>query len=225
MIQSISKYKTIIFDCDGVLLNSNRVKAEAFYRVAKPYGESAAQKMVDYHMENGGISRYKKFAYFLENMVTIDPNNSSSELEDLLKTYADLVLEGLLVCDIANGLQELRHKTEDSRWLIVSGGDQEELRFIFATRGIDQWFDGGIFGSPDAKDIIIARELSLKNIEFPALFIGDSKYDFHVATEFSLDFVFISEWSDVVNWSSWTQVNEICHSSTVASLLENDLSN
>ncbi len=42
------KYKSLIFDCDGVVLNSNKAKTEAFYKAALPYGEQAASALVEY---------------------------------------------------------------------------------------------------------------------------------------------------------------------------------
>ena len=61
-----NSYKTIIFDCDGVILNSNKIKTESFYKVAKKFGEKEAIKLVKFHLSNGGISRYEKFKFFLE---------------------------------------------------------------------------------------------------------------------------------------------------------------
>ena len=43
----IDQYRTWIFDCDGVLLDSNRVKTQAMFEAAKPHGEDAAMKLVD----------------------------------------------------------------------------------------------------------------------------------------------------------------------------------
>src|SRR5690606_26753436 len=98
--------------------------------------------------------------YFLENIVQVF---SDSALEQLLTKYASYVRSGLLSCDIAPGLGDLRKKTPNSKWLIVSGGDQQELRDIFEQRGIHTWFDGGIFGSPDNKELILSRELEKGN--------------------------------------------------------------
>ena len=53
--------KSIVFDCDGVVLNSNKLKTQAFYNAALPYGEKAAIALVSYHIKNGGISRNHKF--------------------------------------------------------------------------------------------------------------------------------------------------------------------
>lgn len=200
----VNSYTTLIFDCDGVVLNSNRVKTDAFYHATLPYGEVAAQVMVDYHVANGGVSRYKKFAYFIEKIAPdYAPQSNGPDLATLLKCYADEVRKGLLSCEVAEGLAQLRELTPRARWLIVSGGDQAELRDVFAHRGLAELFDGGIFGSPDTKDDILARELANGNIRLPALFLGDSKYDCQAATAAGLDFVFLSKWSEVIDWENW----------------------
>ncbi|MDX1636285.1 MAG: HAD family hydrolase, partial [Marinobacter sp.] len=170
-------------------------KTEAFYQAALPYGESAARALVEYHVNNGGISRYAKFERFLTTILgQATPN--PSELEALLARYARLVKEGLAGCEVAEGLTELRELMADSTWLVVSGGDQAELRTLFRDRGLDGLFDGGIFGSPDTKDEILARELDSGRIRQPAVFLGDSQYDFEAAQRAGLDFFFLSAWSE-----------------------------
>ncbi|WP_030071948.1 HAD family hydrolase [Halomonas alkaliantarctica] len=217
MKYSITEYNALVFDCDGVVLNSNRVKTDAFYQAALPYGEAAAQALVDYHVQHGGISRYKKFAYFLENLVA--PGHTGPNLDKLLSRYAIEVHEGLMACDIAEGLEALRERTESSRWLIVSGGDQAELREVFAARGLAELFDGGIFGSPDTKDEILKRELGNDNIQQPTLFLGDSKYDYQAASSAGLDFVFLNGWSEVADWFEWCNEKDITHTESLAKLL------
>ena len=216
MKHAVTEYKTLIFDCDGVVLNSNQVKTDAFYQAALPYGEAAAQRLVNYHVQNGGISRYKKFAYFLEHL--IEPSQVGPTLDELLTSYATEVHEGLMSCKVAEGLYALRDHTLYAHWLIVSGGDQAELREVFSARGLDDLFDGGIFGSPDTKDEILERELINKNIQLPALFLGDSKYDYQAATGAELEFVFISDWSEVVDWKCWVQKNSIKNFSSILAM-------
>ncbi|MFL1482904.1 HAD family hydrolase [Marinobacter sp. LN3S78] len=191
----LARYRTWVFDCDGVLLDSNRVKTEAFYRAAEPYGRDHAEALVDYHVRNGGISRYVKFSTFLSDIVGRS-RVDTDELQQLLDRYAGLVGEGLRQCAVADGLMALRRLTGSARWLVVSGGDQEELRSVFADRGLAELFDGGIFGSPDTKDEILARERETGGILQPAVFIGDSRYDIEAATRAGLDFIFASRWSE-----------------------------
>jgi len=210
----LSRYSSFVFDCDGVVLDSNRVKTEAFYSAAMPYGVAAAKALVNYHKANGGISRYVKFARFLDTIVPeyapeMILGNGLPGLQDLLLAYAREVRVGLMACRVAEGLAELREATAGAPWLIASGGDQEELRALFAERRLAGYFDGGIFGSPDSKDVILARECERGTIKRPALFLGDSRYDHQAAIRAGLDFVFVSSWSEMVGWDDFVKENSI----------------
>jgi phosphoglycolate phosphatase-like HAD superfamily hydrolase len=224
MIPDLLGYSTLVFDCDGVVLNSNRIKTEAFRCAALPYGELAASALVAHHVANGGVSRYLKFAYFLEVIVpqyatTLVPGLNAPDLQELLLAYAQEVRAGLMSCPVANALSELRAVTATANWLIVSGGDQTELREVFAARGLACFFDGGIFGSPDAKDSILSRELSLANIKLPALFLGDSRYDAQVSMDAGLDFVFVSNWTELADWGQFVERNGHLQVNSLADLL------
>lgn len=80
---------------------------------------------------------------------------------------------------------------------------------IFAARGLDHLFDGGIFGGPDNKDVILPREMEGGAIRTPALFLGDSRYDFEAAQRAGLDFVFVSGWTEVKEWKSFVESNKL----------------
>jgi len=69
LCDQLLSYKSWIFDCDGVLLDSNRVKTEAFHSAVLDYGCEYADRLVAYHVEHGGISRFKKFEYFFDNIL------------------------------------------------------------------------------------------------------------------------------------------------------------
>jgi phosphoglycolate phosphatase-like HAD superfamily hydrolase len=207
MNKRFQEYKTVIFDCDGVVLDSNRVKSDAFYNSVLAYGEEPAKALLEFHQENGGVSRYKKFDHFFESIFPL--GDAEQERVHALQLYSQYVWEGLFKCNLEPSLEELRQKSPDSKWMIVSGGDQAELREVFLERDIKKYFDGGIFGSPDTKDEILSREVESGNIEFPALFIGDSKYDYMAARAVSLDFIFVHQWTEVANWSWWVNEQKI----------------
>ena len=194
----LTQYQTLIFDCDGVILNSNKIKTQAFYDVAKIYGHGPAQTLKDYHVQNGGISRYKKFEYLLTNI--LKKPIKKQELNELLSNFSKEVKKALLICEVASNIKEFRDKTRNTKWLIVSGGDQAELREIFEQRGLSNYFDGGIFGSPDDKDVILKNETKNRNIIGKSLFLGDSMYDYQAANTAKMDFIFISKWTEVSNW-------------------------
>jgi phosphoglycolate phosphatase-like HAD superfamily hydrolase len=212
----IKTYKTIIFDCDGVILNSNKVKEDAFYQNVLPYGKLAAQQLLQYHLKFGGKSRYDKFDYFFSNILKRRPEKN--ETSQLLNLFAEKVRTALLECEVAKGIDRLRLKTSKSKWMIVSGGDQRELRDVFSVRSIADYFDGGIYGSPDNKEIILERETGIGNIVFPALFIGDSKYDYEVSKMFNMDFIFVYQWSTFNEWKGFFKDKKVMIIDSISNL-------
>lgn len=215
----ITKYKTIVFDCDGVVLDSNVVKTEAYFRTAKNLGASDAQAnaLVDYHVNLGGISRYHKFDYYLREILNQPVTDAA--IQALLDEFSKELEEGLMQCDLAKGLFDLRTATPNANWMILSGGDQQEICTLFAKRKIDHMFDGGLFGSPDNKDEVLAREKENGNIQFPALFLGDSKYDFEAADRAGLDFIFLSDWTEVPDWQEFCAANKLTILRNIAQLV------
>ncbi|WP_372922295.1 HAD family hydrolase [Roseovarius sp.] len=224
MTLQISAYATLVFDCDGVVLDSNRIKTEAFRAAAAPWGAAAAEALVTHHVANGGISRYAKFAHFVEAILPEYapgriPGRDGPGLEALSSDFARAVREGLMSCAVAEGLASLRAATPHARWLIVSGGDQAELREVFTARGLSDLFDGGVYGSPDTKDQILEREIARGLIKKPALFLGDSTYDHRAANQAGLDFLFVSGWTEVAGWQQYVEQHGLAHVGAIEDLV------
>ena len=196
---NLEKYKTIIFDCDGVILNSNFQKIEAYRSAAISFGanEQQAQALVDHHVALTGISRNIKFKHFLTEIMHQEVTENA--MNELLKALNKQVLKLLNECEIAQGLSNLRDKTKNSKWMVASGGDEKELNHLFKVKKIDHFFDEGIYGSPASKHEIIESQQKKLNFS-PALFLGDSLYDIQTAQKYNLDFIFVSGWTDLFDW-------------------------
>lgn len=218
---NLSQYQTWVFDCDGVILDSNLLKTQAYYDTAIAFGASQeqAQAIMDYHVKLGGISRYPKYQHFLAEIM--QQPVTEEDMDFLLARFATEIHQGLLTCKVADGLYELRQQYPDATWMVLSGGDQAELRGLFQERALDSLFDGGIFGSPDNKDQVLKRELENGNIIKPGLFLGDSKYDHEAASAAGLDFIFLSEWTEFDGWESYCKTRNIPVMDNLASLLTN----
>jgi len=215
----MSVLKSLLFDCDGVLLDSNALKTEAFERVGAQFGADAAQALVRYHVEQGGVSRYRKFEYLLSTI--LGQEASLQKIEQLAAQYSECVYNALLSCPLADGIASLRELTPDATWMVVSGGDQKELRAVFSHRKIADYFDGGIFGSPDNKRVILNKLFSEDKIaRHPSLFIGDSRYDHEVAFEAGCNFVFATKWTEFHGWERYCEKNNILAVEGVSDLIE-----
>ena len=214
----LKKYNTIIFDCDGVILNSNFQKIEAYRNTAISYGASKiqAEDLVSYHVSLTGISRNIKFKYFLKEIMGEHVIDSS--MKKLVDTLNIEVITLLKNCEVASGIEKLKSHTKKSTWMVASGGDQEELRFLFKDKGIDSFFEGGIYGSPSSKHQIVEEKMKDKNF-LPTLFLGDSLYDIQTAQKYKLDFIFIYGWTDLKDWKKICNENGLPYVEKIQDLL------
>ena len=219
---NLKKYSTLIFDCDGVILNSNKIKTKTFRKILKGYNQDAIEEFIKYHKKNGGISRYIKLRYFLNVILSkyeLKYKPKSNELEILINKYGYECKHSLFESEVTKDLSKLKEYTGDIPWLIISGGDQKELREVFEYKKIYKYFNGGIYGSPDKKIEIIKRELNKGTINHPALMFGDSKLDFEAANKNNIDFIFVSKWTDFDDYKVYCKSNFIKVISQISDLI------
>lgn len=200
----LSTYDFVVFDCDGVILKSNQLKSDAFAKALE--GEPPAQvlEFVEYHKANGGISRYKKFAHYFNEMYPRP--DADAAIEQALGKYAAIVKQGLIDCELIGGVQTALSALQATQvpCAVNSGGDEQELHQVFAARGLDQFF-AHIFGSPTPKNDNMQRLKDLDFFKGRGVMLGDSKSDWQAATLFGLDFIYVQEESE---WKDGTMFNQ-----------------
>ena len=147
----LKRYKIIIFDCDGVIFDSNDIKTIAFYESVKEFGEEKAGQFVKYHKENGGVSRYKKFDYFFDTIL----KDNSYDIKYYTDMFGSIVKKRMLYSQFTDGfIKFIELLPQNVTKYVVSGSDQSELRELLKIKGIDRYFNG-IYGSPDTKVEIV----------------------------------------------------------------------
>lgn len=197
----LAKYRGVVFDCDGVVLNSNGLKSEVFYSVTSRYGSESAEALLAYHKANGGLSRYLKLQHLFGEILHRPP--VEGEMESLLQEFSMRVREGLQKCEVAPGIAELRERTSGIPWMIASGADEVELREVLSERGIAKLFNAGIYGSPTPKQDILLDAVHRGTVNLPAIMFGDSRLDYECAKLAGLDFVFVHGWTDFEGWRTY----------------------
>ena len=63
-MNAATEYDTIILDCDGVLLDTNNLKSNAFREALTGYPDEIIKDFIFFHENNNGISRLKKLQSF-----------------------------------------------------------------------------------------------------------------------------------------------------------------
>ena len=196
-----NKYDSFFFDCDGVLLDSNKIKTDAFYEIGKEYSIEVADQLVDYHTQHCGVSRFKKIEYMHKVIL-----NKEQDLEAKVKVDTDkfscLVKNKLFECNETKEVRAFLNKIpQDTETFVVSGGFETELRNILKHKNLDQYFED-IYGSPRTKEAILEGIFEQKN-RGKGIFFGDAELDYKVAKAFGMDFVFISQYTNFKEWKSF----------------------
>lgn len=203
---NLNKYKTFIFDCDGVILNSNKIKSTSFRDVTKKFGDKESKKFYNYHIENGGVSRNEKFKYFVNNILNI---KDKKLINNLIYEYSNSIYNSLLECEVSNCLSKLKNKFNMIEWFVLTGGNENEVKKIFKKKNIFYFESKNIYGSPKSKYENYKKLKKNKLIKFPIIFFGDSKYDYQFSKDNDIDFIFVNGWTEVKDWDDFCKKNVI----------------
>lgn len=177
------KYDVIIFDFDGVIIDSNEIKNECFKKLFIKYDIS--DKV---NIKEGGKSRYDKIKYFHKKLLNI--NLTNAEVYKLADKYSEMTRKLIQNSDLIPGIRKFLEDVYLKNDLyIVSNASLTDLILISKEKNIYKFFTG-IYGqsgymSIDKYKIIKAISYKHKNV----VFIGDQLTDYNNAKKANVDFI------------------------------------
>ncbi len=180
--------QVIFFDFDGVLVESNNIKTEAYARLFQPEGPEVMNQVVNYHLQNGGVSRFDKIRYVYREI--LKRPLTDAKFQQLCDNFADIVIDAVVEAPYVDGaLEFLREHSEKYRCFVTSATPQEEVEKIIAQRGMARFFKN-IYGAPTAKKDAVRVTLEKEKVKpAQALYVGDALSDYRAASENGVFFV------------------------------------
>lgn len=179
-----------IFDFDGTIAESNILKTEAFRYAASDYGKEISEWFVNYHKENGGITRQVKVETLCKKV------NDAGAYGELLTRYETYLEKEWLSCPLLAGFRAYIETLEGAN-VILSGGSKVEIEAYLKVNNLDQYFLE-VYGNPTDKYVNLeAIEDRYLEKDSDVYFYGDSKLDFELSKQISAKFIFVSgvsEW-------------------------------
>jgi phosphoglycolate phosphatase-like HAD superfamily hydrolase len=183
-----SRFDALIFDFDGVLVESTDVKTKAFATLYAGYGSEIERKVVEYHEEHAGISRFRKFQYFQEALLGIP--YSDADGESLSAQFSQLVVDAVVNAPFVAGAKEFldTHKGQVPMF-VASGTPDGELYEIVRRRGMMSYFLS-VHGTPSTKGKIINKLLESYALDrSKVLMVGDALADLEGAHQAGVCFI------------------------------------
>jgi phosphoglycolate phosphatase-like HAD superfamily hydrolase len=192
----IANYDVYIFDCDGVILDSNQLKIDAMRNALLPIvtDVNKVNECVDYFRNNFGRSRFHHVDFFVEELLQLNEDAKLSTRETILQAYSSQCKTLYLSADLTPGFVDFISRLDGKKY-IASGSEQGELRQVFKDRGLDTYFNG-IYGSPAKKSDLVMDVLAT-NTTNNAVIFGDALSDFEAAQLNNIDFVAYVPFSNV----------------------------
>ena len=182
------KPKVLIYDFDGVICDSVGLKTDAFVELYSTESESIKKLIREYHLANGGISRFEKIKYF--ETVLLGKLYSEEDNIKLAQNFAELVKEKVISSQFVLGVKEfLKKHSTDTLQYICTGTPEFEIKEIIARRGMGYLFNG-LFGSPTIKSTIIQNIITeVGCAKDDCLFFGDALTDYKAAYDSNVRFI------------------------------------
>ena len=180
LIEKINSYDIVIFDFDGVIVDSNEIKKESITLATEKHSsKEKALIFTKYFVSNNGIPRKIKIENFFNRKVSTK----------ILKDYKKILVEK--ESEIKINLEFLKIFTKIKiKKIILSGGEKDEIESLLYKNNLAKKFDL-ILTSPKTKN----ENLKWANLRGKILFIGDSKIDYKVSLTYNLDFIFYSKFT------------------------------
>ncbi len=180
--------KNIIWDFDGVILDSMPIRDYGFRKIFESYDSALVEKLLEYHHQNGGLSRYVKIRYFFEKI--LKSTISKEDIEKIANDFSIIMKKELINKKylIEDSVAFIEKNYQKYHFHIASGSDEIELNYLCKELGIESYFLS-INGSPTHKNELVKNILKEHSyLQNETILIGDSQNDYDAAEINSIGF-------------------------------------
>lgn len=182
------RLRAIVFDFDGVIVESNDVKTEAFRDVFARFPEHA-DAMMAYHHANVSASRFAKFDHLI--VERLGRESDPALRAELAAEYSRRTIDRVAGVPLVEGAREMLDEFSPRLPLyLASVTPQEDLDIVLERRGLRSYFRIAYgcppWTKPGAVADVIARERCAPD---EIVLIGDSPGDRAAAQQTGVEFI------------------------------------
>lgn len=199
----------VVFDCDGVLLDTMPAKMEAFRSWVPDAHSDRRDAFMEYIMDGFGQSRAYHIRYFYENILGIEVDDAFVDRE--IERFTEICEPRCAAAPWRVGSKEFVEACRDagvSRY-VLSGTPQQPLDEMLGSVEAEGLFDV-IIGSPPGKPESMERILAETEVEPErCVFVGDANADQLAALHVGAHFVYFPSEANPPEAEILTRVNDL----------------
>jgi len=179
--------RALIFDFDGVILESSNMREDALIHTFRENGVDKQEEIIEVHRVNQGIQRRERIRIIYETLEGSSP--SEALLSVIEKGFGNYSARALLECPAVFGIEIFLKHFSDVPLFIASVAPEEEISIALENRRLSRFFKG-IYGAPQKKTEIISNIIYKEGLNSDdVLFIGDRLSDFRAAEAAKVSFI------------------------------------
>lgn len=184
--------KVVVFDFDGVIIDSNQLKYDAFFQIfpSNQKIDPIIRNVLEIHREKSRYFIIKRILVKCQQKKYFEIGNLEGEVCFYADRYNSIVEIRAIECDEIEGAREsLEELSKHYSLYINSSTPLEPLKRLVGRRGLSGYFKG-VYGGPKSKienlgDILAKEKIQGKE----ALVIGDGRSDLESARKFGCRFI------------------------------------
>jgi len=187
--------KAIVFDFDGVIVDSNHIKKNTYYEICSSFKNSkeVVSGVLNEFEPNTRKFIIGKMVEQLARKSLINSRRIATYRDRFVKEYGRICEKEVSECkEIKGALRSIKKLSERYHLYVNSLTPMKALRRIMEKRGLCKYFKG-IFGGEKSKGENLKTIISIEKISpSQLLVVGDGTSDLRVAQQFGASFIGIN---------------------------------
>lgn len=188
----VEDFDVVVFDMDGVLIDSNRSKVQAMQRTIDELHTELSAEFIGYFESNFGKSRQQHFGVYRDMLSAVLAGDLFAKLDLGFSAYSE---EAYLSAQVIPGVRQLLAMLESKgvTLYVATGSPQEKACTVLQDKGLSRFFKA-IYGGPVDK-VSNLRKIQDAESTNRILFIGDSIQDIKSSEACDLNFALFAPYS------------------------------
>jgi len=209
MPADVNHTKAVIFDCDGVLMDSVAIKTKAFRKWVKENFPQHEEEFVKYHLAFYGTNRASQLKHFYKEILCAPVSGES--FNAMLKRLDTLIEHDMKDVRLMDGVEEMMETiiNNNVKMFVVSGAPQGELEYHLGRLGIAKRIHG-VFGAPAAKEESVKTIMESEGLApEDLLLVGDATADAVAAFRSGIRFVHFPSEAKMEFQHVWKKIDRL----------------